>query len=428
MRSDDAAHGVTTALTYQPNKRLLAGPSSEAGPETLAHHDARLGALPPLSARRDLIRTMEESGLLGRGGAGFPVGRKWRAMAERTSGDAIVLVNGAEGEPRSAKDRALMTLRPHLVIDGAILAADAVGADEIVVYVGSEHGSARSAIGRAIEERAAAIPQLIRLVAAPIGYVAGEASAAVNYVNTGHAKPTASPPRPSESGIRRRPTLVQNVESLANAALIARFGDAWYRSAGVAETPGTALVTIGGGAPDMSGVWEIDLGMTVGEIAALAGAPAAHTRAVLLGGYFGSWADIGETHDLALDPAVMRRRGLSFGCGMISFLPSHACGVTATAEIMGFMATESAGQCGPCVFGLRAIADTTANLAGGNAAAGDLHDLERWTGQIPGRGACRHPDGAVELMTSALNVFGDEFAHHERTGHCSITGSRAQVA
>jgi NADH:ubiquinone oxidoreductase subunit F (NADH-binding) len=277
------------------------------------------------------------------------------------------------------------------------------------VYVGEEHSSARAAIGRAIEQRTHEVAQSIRLVAAPIGYVAGEASAAVNYVNSGHARPTASPPRPSESGIRRRPTLVQNVESLAYAALIARFGDAWYRSAGMAETPGTALVTIGGGAPNMSGVWEIDLGMTVGHIAALAGAPESQTRAVLLGGYFGS-------------------HGLSFGCGMVSFLPSSACGVAATAEIMGFMADESAGQCGPCVHGLRAIADANTKLAKGSAAPGELDNVERWTGQISGRGACRHPDGAVALMTSALNVFGDEFAHHQRTGRCSITGSRAQVA
>jgi len=417
-----------TALTYQPNKRLLAGPSSATGSESHADHVARLGPVPAIAARRDLIPSLEASGLLGRGGAGFPVGRKWRSMAERAGGDAIVLVNGAEGEPRSAKDQALMTLRPHLVIDGAILAADAVGADEIVVYVGEEHASARSSLGRAIQERATSIPQLIRLVAAPIGYVAGEASAAVNYVNSGHAKPTASPPRPSESGVRRRPTLVQNVESLAYAALIARFGDGWYCSAGMAETPGTALVTITGGAPDMSGVWEIDLGMTVGEIATLAGAPESRTRAVLLGGYFGSWADIGASWGLALDPAVMRSHGLAFGCGMVSYLPSGVCGVTETATIMGFMAGESAGQCGPCVHGLRAIADTTMNLARGTAAGGDLDNVERWTGQIPGRGACRHPDGAVQLMTSALNIFGEEFAHHERTGRCSVTGARAQVA
>jgi NADH:ubiquinone oxidoreductase subunit F (NADH-binding) len=168
--------------------------------------------------------------------------------------------------------------------------------------------------------------------------------------------------------------------------------------------------------------------MTVGEIATLAGAAESRTRAVLLGGYFGAWADIGASWDLALDPAVMRSHGLAFGCGMVSYLPSSVCGVSETATIMGFMAAESAGQCGPCVHGLRAIADATKNLATGRAAAGKLRDVERWTGQVPGRGACHHPDGAVALMTSALNIFADEFAHHERTGRCSITGSRAQVA
>jgi NADH:ubiquinone oxidoreductase subunit F (NADH-binding) len=414
-------------LTYQPNQRLLAGPSYEAGAESYADHVARLGSLSAAPTGEDLISSVEASGLLGRGGAGFPVGRKWRSIADRSEGRAVVLANGAEGEPRSAKDQALMTLRPHLVIDGAILAADAIGADEIVIYVGEEHAAARAALVRALEVRAAESARLIRLVAAPIGYVSGEASAAVNYLNGGVARPTSSPPRPSESGIRRRPTLVQNVESLAYAALIARFGDAWYRSAGIAETPGTALVTISGAAAGMSGVWEIDLGMTVGEIADLTGVPESRTQAVLLGGYFGSWADVADIWKLPLDPAHMRARGLAFGCGMVSFLGPDACGVTATAHVIDYLAKESAGQCGPCVFGLRAIADATTSLADGRAPAGALDNVERWTGQIPGRGACRHPDGAVEMMTSALNVFGDEFSHHQRTGRCSINGSRVEI-
>jgi NADH:ubiquinone oxidoreductase subunit F (NADH-binding) len=321
-----------------------------------------------------------------------------------------------------------MTLRPNLVIDGAMLAADAVGADEIILYVGVEHSSAWSAMTRAVEVRAAESPRRIRLVAAPTGYVSGEASAAVNYLNSGSARPTNSPPRPSESGIRGMPTLVQNVESLAYAALVARFGDAWYRSAGLAGTPGTALVTISGAGVEMAGVWEIELGMTVGEIADLTGTSASRTRAVLLGGYFGTWADVDDVWTLPLDPGHMRTRGLAFGCGMIQFLGADACGVSATAHTIDYLAKESAGQCGPCVFGLRAIADATTKLAAGTAAAGTLHDIERWTGQIPGRGACRHPDGAVGMMASALDAFGDEFARHQATGRCSIDGSRVQAA
>ena len=193
-------------MTPPPStERLLAGPAPEAGAEQLDAHLARLGPLPDARGPRDLITELEASGLLGRGGAGFPVGRKWRALAERPGGRAVVVVNGAEGEPASFKDRTLMTLRPHLVIDGAILAAEAIDADEIVVYVGEEHGPAVAAMGRAITERAADLRRPTRLVRAPIGYVAGEASAAVHYINAGDARPTTTPPRISERGVDGRP-------------------------------------------------------------------------------------------------------------------------------------------------------------------------------------------------------------------------------
>ncbi len=383
--------------------------------------------MPRGDEHRDLIPTIEASGLLGRGGAGFPVGRKWRALAERKRGSAVVVVNGAEGEPASFKDRTLMSHRPHLVLDGAILAAEAVGADEIVFYVGQEHASAVAAVRRAIEERRSELQPRTRLVQAPIGYVAGEASAAVHYINNWDARPTTTPPRVSEHGVAGRPTLVQNVESLAYAALIARFGERWYRSVGRLESRGTALITVTGSIREQ-GVREIELGTTIGEIATEAGARVDRTQAVVLGGYFGTWAPARVAWDLPLDPAVMRSVGLTFGCGIVGLLPTDVCGVSATAEIMGFLAKESAGQCGPCLYGLRALGDATARVATGRAGADELEHIERWTSQIGGRGACHHPDGAVQLMASALNVFGDEFRLHARTGRCSITGSRIEAA
>ncbi|MEW5992492.1 MAG: NADH-ubiquinone oxidoreductase-F iron-sulfur binding region domain-containing protein [Chloroflexota bacterium] len=397
-------------------QRLLAGPVES---ESLVMHAARLGALPDPNPG-DLVTTLERSGLLGRGGAGFPVGRKWRALVERRSDPAVVVVNGAEGEPRSAKDRILMTYRPHLVLDGAILAAATIGADEIVVYVGEEHGGSRAAMSRAISERSTGSPATIRLVAAPIGYVSGEATAAVHHINSGDARPTTTPPRPSEVGVRGRPTLVQNVESLAYAALIARFGDGWYRALGRRETPGTALVTISG-AVASAGVDEIELGTTVGELAALVGARHEEIGAILIGGYFGAWVTTRDGWDMALDPATMTARGLSFGCGMVTFHAASACGVEAAAEIIGFMAAGSAGQCGPCVHGLRAIAETAGRLAAGTAERSCLDDLQRWTRLVVGRGACRHPDGAAQFMASAMVVFADEFERHCRTGTCSAT-------
>jgi NADH:ubiquinone oxidoreductase subunit F (NADH-binding) len=414
-------------LISNQTERLLAGPRLDGEPERLGEHIARLGPLPRGAENRDLIADLEASGLLGRGGAGFPVGRKWRALAARRSGSAVIVVNGAEGEPASCKDRTLMSNRTHLVVDGAILAAEAVGAEEIVFYVGTEHESAVEAVRGAIGERRSELPPRTRLVEAPIGYVAGEASAAVHYINNGDARPTTTPPRVSEQGVGGRPTLVQNVESLAYAALIARFGERWYRSAGRFESRGTALVTVTGSVREQ-GVREIELGMTIGEIATEAGARVDRTQAVVLGGYFGTWAPAREAWNLPLDPAVMRSAGLTFGCGIVGLLPSDVCGVSATARIMGFLAKESAGQCGPCLYGLRALGDATARVATGGAGARELEHIERWTSQIGGRGACHHPDGAVQLMASALNVFGDEFRHHARTGRCAITGARIEAA
>ncbi len=405
---------VTTALP-----RLLAGPPSKAGPEPLDAHRARLGGLPPAGDRREIIPVLEASGLLGRGGAAFPVGRKWRAVAERSAGDAVVVVNGAEGEPRSAKDRVLMVSRPHLVLDGALVAADAVGANEIILYVGSEHADAHRALGRARAEREPELRRRTRVVAAPVGYVAGEATAAVHFLNTGDARPTFLDRRPHEVGVGGRPTLLQNVESLASAALIARYGDAWYRSAGRGPTPGTALVTVSGAVP-RPGVREIEYGTTLDEVAALAGTAGRDANAVLVGGFFGSWASLDEVRDRPLDPADRAAGGLGFGCGVVSFAGSDTCGVRATAEIMRFMAGESAAQCGPCVFGLAAIAEATHRLAVGAAADDDLGRIDRWAGQVTGRGACHHPDGAAGLLQSALRVFGDEFARHQARGRCSV--------
>lgn len=404
--------------------RLLAGPLLADGAESFASHRTRLGHLPGKAVRAGLSDTLIASGLLGRGGAGFPVGRKWASVAERSGGSAVVLVNGAEGEPLSAKDRTLMATRPHLILDGAELAADVVGADRIVLYVGREHGAAGRALEYAVRERPLPKGLAIDLVAAPTTYLAGEESAAVHFVDTGDGRPTTTPPRPYERGIGGRPTLVQNVESLAHAALIARYGDGWYREVGGQQTRGTALVTVG--AVARPGVTEIAIGAPLAELAEHTGAPG-DAQAVLLGGYFGGWVGADEARDLVLDPATMRAAGKAFGCGVVAFLAGDGCGVTATSRIMNYMAGQSAAQCGPCVFGLRAIADTTATLASGRGRPADLERITRWSQQLRGRGACRHPDGAVGLLDSGLRVFADEFARHATGRGCRAT-SRGRAA
>ncbi|HSO93556.1 MAG TPA: SLBB domain-containing protein, partial [Candidatus Dormibacteraeota bacterium] len=342
------------------------------GLELLADHRERLGALPPPAQRSDLIGMLEASGLKGRGGAGFPVGRKWRSVAERGGGRAVLLVNGAEGEPLSLKDRSVMAMRPHLVVDGALLAADAVGLEEVIFYVGAEHHAARASMSRALAERRADFGRRrMRLLEAPTAYVAGEESAAVNFVQSGVARPTTTPPRPFERGVRGRPTLVQNIESLSMAALIAQYGERWYRGLGRGTARGLGLVTVSG-AVSRPGLQEVELGSTVGEVVETAGGARNGLQAVLLGGYFGAFAPADEAWDLELDQASMRARGYALGCGVVSLLSEAECGVKTSSRIMGYMAAQSARQCGPCVFGLAAIAEATSRLSARRAHPGDL--------------------------------------------------------
>ena len=410
--------------------RLLAGPTPAAGAERLADHRARLGDLPGRAERSHLIPILEAAGLLGRGGAGFPVARKWASVAGRAKGDAVVLGNGAEGEPLSHKDRVLMASRPHLVLDGLELAAEAVGARRAILYVGSEHADARAALERALAERAAdrssTLPRLpITMATPPVSYLAGEESAAVHFVNTGDARPTTVPPRPFERGVGGKPTLVQNVESLAHTALIARYGDAWYREAGRATTPGTALVTVTGGR--RPGVLEIDLGTTIGELAEWAGVDASIGSPVLLGGYFGGLVAGAEAWRLPLDPVILRGAGTAFGAGVVAFMGDESCGVATTARIMDFMAGSSAAQCGPCVFGLRAVADASARVATGQARGDDLTRLRGWSTSIAGRGACRLPDGTTGLLASSLRVYDADWSSHQHHRRCSAPRGAARV-
>lgn len=388
--------------------RLLAGPELTAGAENFADHARRLGT--PQSMGRALIETLVRSGLTGRGGASFPVGIKWRSVVA-AKGYPVVIANGAEGEPQSHKDKLLMTTRPHLILDGAFIAARAVRAREVVLYIGEEHKTARAAMARALDERPDGERHIARIAAAPHRYVAGDSSAAVHLIDSGVATPTTTPPSTHERGVDGSATLVQNVETLAHIALIARYGDAWYRSSGRRGAAGTVLVTMAGGVKH-PGVLEVEAGTTVEEAVAIAGGVTEPASAALIGGYFGAWVNAATAWDLPLDNALLQARGLSLGCGVVGLLPAARCGVCDTARIMRYLAAESSAQCGPCFFGLRALSDACSRIAERGANHDDLARLNKWALEVPGRGACKHPDGAVMFLRSALSTFGDEFAGH----------------
>ena len=404
--------------------RLLAGRDLTAGPETLDEHTRRLGPTP--HGGPELIETLTRINLTGRGGASFPVGAKWRSVAAKSRGSATVIVNGAEGEPQSRKDRLLMTIRPHLVLDGAFLAARTLRANQVVLYIGERHEAARSALTRALAERPDSERRLARTVSAPDRYVAGVSSAAVHFVNEGVATPTTTPPQAHEQGVDGAPTLVQNVESLAHVALIARFGEEWHRSVGRRGGAGTLLLTLSG-AVTGPGVYEVEDGSTIAEVVAVAGGASEPAVAVLVGGYFGAWVRAEDAWGQPLEASALRARGLSLGCGVIGILPASDCGVCETARIMRFLAAESSAQCGPCFFGLRGLADACSRVAERGSNPEDMHRLQRWALEVRGRGACHHPDGAAMFLLSALKTFSAEFAQHPahwRAGHARETSRR----
>ncbi len=389
--------------------RLL-GP---AGSDLAAH----LATHGPLPAADRFALEVNASGLTGRGGAAFPTGRKLDAV-RAAAGRPIVVGNGAEGEPASDKDRQLLYRNPHLVVDGLQKTAAPLGADEAYLYVRPDPSLHRALTAVLAERsRAGLDPCPVRLVRAADGFLAGQETALIRHLSGGPALPTYAPVRVSVRGLRGRPTSVHNVESLAQAALIGRYGAAWFRSAGTAAEPGTMLATVW--PADRPGfVAEYDAGTPIVDILG----PGTGS-AVLTGGYHGTWLPAPLARELTFSTAQLRPYGGSVGAGVIAELPAWCCGVRETARVLRYLALESAAQCGPCLNGLPRIAGALTALADGRVGAGALGDLHRWCGMVARRGACAHPDGSIRLVRSALTTFEPEVRLH-LDGRCSA-GSTA---
>jgi NADH:ubiquinone oxidoreductase subunit F (NADH-binding) len=396
--------------------RLLRGLHSDGRPATIDEHWNLHGPLPGRIDRRSLLDSIEQSQLRGRGGAGFPTAVKLRAVAGGR-GRKLVLANGVEGEPSSGKDKVLLRYVPHLVLDGVEVAAHAVGADQAIVAVSRAATGELAVLQDALRDRAGSDRVEIRITAVPDKFVAGEETALINAVSGGPPRPTATPPRPFERGIDRRPTLVQNVETLAQLALIARRGPAWFREIGTRDEPGSTLVTLSG-AVRAPGVYEVPLGTPLRDLVAEGGGPTQPPRGVLVGGSFGSWLDARTAFACELSQTSLAAVGAMLGARAIVVLPEGSCALAEITRVSRFLADESAGQCGPCVHGLDAIARAMASLLGAESFDGELR-IRRWLEQVEGRGGCHHPDGAARFIRSAFDVFADEIALHAGGKLCS---------
>lgn len=359
-----------------------------------------------------LLDEVDRSGVLGRGGAAFPLAVKLRAVrdAGRSGRETVVVANGEEGEPASVKDKWLLRNRPHLVLDGVRLAARVVGAARAVVYVSDPLAA------RTIEEAADALVAAgggddlsISVVTVRPGYVAGEETAAVQAINGGPAKPTDKPPRPFEHGVDGNPTLVSNVETLANLPYVLRHGADAYRAEGTSASPGTFLATItGAGRP--AALYEIPHGASFVDLLALHGVSPDDLTGVLMGGYFAGLLNR-EVLDATLDHETMRRLGSGLGCGAVAIITDD-CPVAVAALVMAYFDRENAGQCGSCFNGTAAMSAVTRALCEGVATSEDLARLERWSVVLRGRGACATLDAATNMAASLLLEFPQAVARH----------------
>ncbi|TCO26590.1 NADH:ubiquinone oxidoreductase subunit F (NADH-binding) [Kribbella steppae] len=374
--------------------RLLAG--LDQGRADRQRHLFTHGAQPDLT-RADYTKLTEAVGLRGRGGAAFPVALKLADLPAK--GIEAVVVNGSESEPVSRKDRLLLTLAPHLVLDGATGLARALGAPHVLIAV--HDAEAATSIREALMERDDGLA--IEVSDTPGRFVAGEARAVLSVLEGGPAVPPGRRVLPTRKGYHRRPTFLSNVETFAQLAVLARLGSKRFSSTGLISEPGTQLLTVDG-AVQRPGVIETPIGVPLEAVMQFSGAEAGP---VLLGGYHGRWLP----HSGGV---VLKRPDVS--AGIILALGTETCPLGEVHRVSQWLASQSAGQCGPCVFGLASLVDDFDRLVKGDPSG--WHDAERHLGLVPGRGACAHPDGSARFLASALEVFGEDVRLHLAGSGC----------
>ncbi|MFI0454067.1 NADH-ubiquinone oxidoreductase-F iron-sulfur binding region domain-containing protein [Actinomadura sp. 6N118] len=392
--------------------RLTRGLESDGRVDWDAHRG--LHPEPQMLESGRLIALAEAGKLCGRGGAGFPFARKLQAVvdsAARRRKRTVVVVNGTEGEPGSAKDKVLLCRTPHLILDGAALAATALGSREIVLGVTDEEAAASMEL--AIQERE--LDERARVVRLPERFITGESGALVRGINGRRPIPPGRKGHASTRGVDGLPTLLSNAETYAQLAVLAGLGPDAYGKVGIPEEPGTVLLTVTGSAR-FPAVVETPSGAPLAHLLDLCGSRAG--EGVLVGGYHGAWL----TGDIATRTQVSRvslsEAGGTLGAGIVMPLGRGTCPIGEVARVARYMAAESAGQCGPCRLGLPDVAGALAALAGGQDAADALERLRKAARMVVGRGACAHPDGLSRFVLTAMDVFEADAAEHVEYGSC----------
>ena len=371
-----------------------------------------------------ILQEIIGSGLRGRGGAGFPVGKKWSVAAETPAQPRHVVCNAGEDEPGSFKDRTLIEYRPHLVLEGTILAARAIQAEEAHFYINETYKDCLSRMTDAIDEasRTGYTGSLkLSVHAAPTVYVAGEDSAALEVLEGKPPKPRQKPPYPATAGLHGKPTIVNNVETLANVPMIMRKGAGWFRSYGTPESPGTMIFCLGN-EMNSPGAYELALGTPLRHVYESVGGGLKNRnalKAILPGGP--SCAFLTRDHlDVPLDPESLKRAGTSIGCGVMRFYSEDTCMVGETVRIAQFFARECCGQCPACRMETSMLATMLERIQQGKADAALFDQFQKILDFNRGKGYCGLINMPGPPIMSALRLFRDEFDEHMRTGSCQL--------
>ncbi|MEM1436569.1 MAG: NADH-quinone oxidoreductase subunit NuoF [Pseudomonadota bacterium] len=375
----------------------------------------------------EAVRTLvKEANLRGRGGAGFPTGVKWGFVpspSAKTPGHTYLVCNGDEMEPGTFKDRYLLENDPHLLVEGMIIAAYAIGADVAYVFLRGEYHEPYRQLQRAIDEARAKGYLGDRVFGSDFRlslsihrsggrYICGEETALLNALEGKRAQPRMKPPFPPASGAWGRPTIVNNVETLCNVPAIIRHGAQWYQELGIGDDAGTKLYGVSGRV-NSPGLWELPIGTTIREIIEVhAGGMQAgyQLRGILPGG--ASTDFLTDAHlDLAMDYGTIQAAGSRMGTGTMILMDDSVCPVAMARNLQHFFAQESCGFCTPCREGLPWLEQLLADIEAGRGAPGDLELLEKNAAFIgaPGNTFCLHATGAIEPLASALKYFRSDF-------------------
>ena len=374
--------------------------------------------------RDDIVKTIYDSNLRGRGGGGFPAGRKWQQVKNQKAEIKYVVCNGDEGDPGAFMDRSIMEGDPHKLLEGMIIAGYAAGAKEGYIYVRAEYPLAVQRLDMAIEQaRTEGILGEnilgtdfsfdIHIVKGAGAFVCGEGSALTTSIEGNRGMPRVKPPRTVEHGLFNQPTLLNNVETFANVPIIIAKGAEWYKSIGPEASPGTKAFALTGNIAN-TGLIEVPMGTTLRKIIFDIGGGirgGKKFKAVQIGGPPG--ACLTEEHlDLPLDFDSLKKVGAMIGSGGLVVMDEDTCMVEVARFFMNFTQNESCGKCVPCREGTRRMLDILEKIVAGNGEMSDLDTLEQLADTIKSTALCGLGKTAANPVVSTLKYFRDEYVEH----------------